>query len=145
MAEQQKLGPNVTYTNPDHDAKLVTIAGVLLKEGESVNLEERLGAAQAAPIFKKLAGSRHFKVDGGQDWSQQKPPTSQPGQTGPAFAQLEEARLRKTEGDEAADKYVASLGPDGQPKEQAEAQTAEANYQGPAEPQLERPASRRKE
>src|SRR4051812_25597481 len=129
---ETKLGPSVTYTNPTHDAKLVTIAGVLLREGQSVNLEEQLGAVRAAPILKKLSQNTHFQVEGGPDWSKVKAPAQvreDPGVIN--AAQREEPRLRQVEGDDAADRYVASLGPDGaqpQAKDDAEAKAAEANY-----------------
>lgn len=66
--EEQKLGPNVTYLGANEDDKTpVTIGSVRLKPGESVNLEERLGAAEAETQLKALAGNRFFKVDGGPD------------------------------------------------------------------------------
>jgi hypothetical protein len=148
MAEQQKLGPNITYTNPEGDAKLVNVGGVLLKEGESVNLVEKLGEATAAPLLRKFAQSPHFQVDGGPDWSQKREAQSQgPDASTAAYAQQEEQRIRRTQGDDAADKYVASLGKDGRPEggQPEPANQAEARYQGPAEPTLEKPAARRKE
>lgn len=65
--EGQDLGPGVTYLNPDKSAKFVGIAGVLFREGESVNLVEKLGPARAKPILQKLAGNAYFRVDGGPD------------------------------------------------------------------------------
>ena len=51
MPEEKKLGPGVVYKNPDKTNKLVTVGGVLFKEGQSVNIVEKLGEqrAQADP------------------------------------------------------------------------------------------------
>lgn len=149
MAEEKKLGPNVTYTNPDKGAKIMNVAGVIMKEGESVDLEKKLGKEAAAPILKKLAGNRYFKVDGGPDHSkesEEQPPGGNEDQA--AWAVTEEARIRKTEGDEAADKFIASLDDTGTVKadEQAAAkQKAEANYKAPEKPTLENQPRRRGE
>lgn len=73
MAEEQKLGPSVTYLgNDEEDKAAVTIGGVRFKPGESVNLEERLGEQGAQAQLKKLAGNRFFQVDGGPDHKAQR-------------------------------------------------------------------------
>jgi hypothetical protein len=150
MAEQEKkLGPNVTYTNPDKTAKMTTVAGVLLKEGQAVNLEERLGKEKSASILKKLANNPYFQVDGGPDHSKKmEEQGSAPNEEQAAWAVNEEARIRRTEGDEAADKFVESLDDDGLPKEQgasaqkaSKAKQAEENYKAPEKEQLETPPS----
>ena len=148
MAEEKKLGPNVTYTNPDKDAKMMAVSGVLLKEGESVNLEEKLGKEAAAPILKRLAKNRFFKVDGGEDHAkkaeeQVAPPS--PDQANWALA--EEARIRKAEGDEAADKFIQSLDDTGSVKaeagdQQKQQRRAEVEAKAPTEPTLEQPRRR---
>ena len=148
MADQEKkLGPNVTYTNPDQGAKMTTVAGVLLKEGQAVNLEEKLGKDKAAPILKKLSKNRYFKVDGGEDHSKEEQSQApSPNEAQSAWAVQEEARIRSAEGDEAADKFVQSLDDDGNVKAEGEeqqksaaARKAEQNYKAPPEPQLEQP------
>jgi len=68
MAEEKKLGPNVTYQGQQEEDKTpLNMAGVRFEPGKSVNLEDRLGKEQAQRILKKLAGNRYFKVDGGPD------------------------------------------------------------------------------
>lgn len=148
MAEEKKLGPSVTYTNPDKGAKLVTVAGILLKEGQSVNIVQRLGEKAAEPILKRLANSTYFKVDGGPDHaaaleSQRKVDEAGVGDAEATANQAirEEARIRKEQGDEAADKYVSELDEYGQPKS---AQRNQSNYAAPEEPKLEQPAPRRR-
>jgi hypothetical protein len=150
--EPKKLGPNVTYTNPDKGAKMTTVAGVLLKEGQAVNLEEKLGKDKAGPILKKLANNPYFKVDGGPDHkSKEEGEGLAPNEDQAAWAVNEEARLRKTEGDEAADKFVESLDDNGVPKAQAaenekatKAKKAEEDYKAPKEPTLENPVPPRR-
>jgi hypothetical protein len=154
MAEEKKLGPSVKYTNPDKTSKLITVAGVLIKEGESVNLVERLGEAKAAQVLKKLAGNRYFKVDGGPDHEAEEKKRREldeqgfgPEDTAAQQAITEEARIRKAEGDEAADKYVQSLDQFGRQKQGQDEQSrrkAEQSYQGPEQAALEQPAQRRK-
>jgi len=152
MPEEKKLGPNITYTNPDKGAKMTSVAGVLLKEGEAVDLEKRLGKEKAAPILQKLAKNRYFKVDGGPDHSkeeQEEAPAPNVDQAN--WALNEEARIRAKEGDEAADKFVESLDENGIPKAEGEsrqkaskAKEAEENYKAPKEPQLEQPSRPRR-
>jgi hypothetical protein len=68
MADEEKLGPGVTYLgNDDEDKQPVTIAGVRFKPGEEVDLVERLGEKEAQSIIKSLAGNRFFQVAGGPD------------------------------------------------------------------------------
>ena len=68
MAEEKKLGPNVTYVGAGEDDKAaVTMAGVRFEPGKSVNLEDRLGKSGAASMLQKLSKNRYFKVDGGVD------------------------------------------------------------------------------
>lgn len=67
MPDEPKLGPNLTYTNPDGDAKEVQVSGLTFKENEPVDLHKALGEGTAAPILKKYAKNRFFKVDGGPD------------------------------------------------------------------------------
>lgn len=154
--EEKKLGPSVTYTNPDGGAKLVTVAGVLMKAGQSVNLVEKLGESGAAPILKKLSGNRYFKVDGGPDHSkeEEKGPVAAAGSVNDiaAGAVAEEARIRSTQGDEAADKYVESLDENGVPKEGSKDQPAQRKPKSGEPPEdvktpesatLEKPARRR--
>jgi hypothetical protein len=119
MPEEKKLGDSVTYTNPDRGNKLMTVAGVLLKEGESVNLVEKLGESRARPIIDKLAKNRFFKVEGGEDHQQKQ--QEQPSQTDDEIAQqavAEEARIRREQGDAKADEYVNSLDASGRKKDQ---------------------------
>ena len=145
MAEEKKIGPSVTYTNPDKGAKMITVAGVLLKEGQAVNLEERLGKEKAGPILKKLAGNRYFSVQGGPDHAkEEKDEAAGPDEDQAAWAVNEEAKIRARDGDEAADKFVESLDEQGRVKDQgggqdAAAKQAERNYKGPEEPKLEQP------
>src|SRR5580765_3050368 len=106
MATEKKLGPNVTYLNVDKSAKLVTVSGVLFKEGEPVNLVERLGEARAQPVLQKLAGNRYFKVAGAPDHSDANEAAEEGAATSDAANEAlmaEEARIRRTQGDEAAD------------------------------------------
>ena len=120
MPEEKKLGDSVTYTNPDKGNKLMTVGGVLLKEGESVNLVEKLGEARARPIIEKLAKNRYFKVEGGEDHSQKQPPQA-PGageEDVAALAVAEEARIRREQGDAKADEYVQSLDESGRKRDQ---------------------------
>ena len=73
MAEEKKLGPSVTYLgNDENDKTPVTIGNVRFKPGESVNLEDRLGAEPAQAQLKALAGNRFFQVDGGPDHKAQR-------------------------------------------------------------------------
>jgi hypothetical protein len=72
MADEKKLGPNVTYVgNDENDKQAVTMMGIRFKPGEAVNLEERLGATRAKPVLQKLIGNTYFKVDGGPDHRKQ--------------------------------------------------------------------------
>ncbi len=156
--EEKKLGPNATYTNPDKGAKLITMAGVLMKEGQSVNLVEKLGEARAAPIMKKLAGNRYFRVDGGPDHSKEEAPPPAQGSTldvnsTASAAVAEEARLRSTQGADAADAYVESLDEEGNVKEGSQPkQNDRRPKQGEPPPEvhtperetLEQPAPRRR-
>jgi len=78
MAEEKKLGPSVTYLgNDENDKTPVTIGNVRFKPGESVNLEERLGAEPAQAQLKALAGNRFFQVDGGPDHKAQREKAAQ--------------------------------------------------------------------
>lgn len=143
---EKKLGPSVTYLNPDKSAKLVTVAGVLMKEGESVNLVERLGEAKAEPVLKKLAGNKYFKVDGGPEHDFEATTIGAPDPETTAGVVAEEARIRARDGDEAADAYVANLDEKGQPKA-ARGRPGElpagARHQPPEKETLEQPAQRR--
>src|SRR5262245_11690595 len=68
MAEEKKLGPNVTYLgNDEEDKQAVTIGGIRFKPGESVDVVERLGEQEGNDFLKRYAGNRFFKVDGGPD------------------------------------------------------------------------------
>jgi hypothetical protein len=153
MAEEKKLGPGITYTNPDKTSKIVTVAGVLLKEGQSVNLVEKLGEKQAQPILNKLAKNRYFQVDGGPKHEEQEQ-TVTSGGGGPTAADnavIEAQRIRASQGDEAADKYIDSLDEDGNVKGGGEQQSERRPKQGEPPPDvqtpdkatLERPAPRR--
>jgi hypothetical protein len=154
MADEKKLGPGVTYTNPDKSTKIITVAGVLFKEGQSVNLVEKIGETRAAPILKKLAGNRYFKVDGGQDHSKQEAEATpyQPSYEGTSAdnAVNEANRIREREGQEAADRYIDSLDEDGNVKGGSEPKSERRPKQGeppkdvetPEEATLERPSRR---
>jgi len=73
MAEEKKLGPNVTYLgNDENDKTPVTMGNVRFKPGESINLEERMPPAEAEATLKSLAGNRFFQVDGGPDHKAQR-------------------------------------------------------------------------
>jgi hypothetical protein len=141
MAEEKKLGPSVTYTNPDKGAKMITVAGVLMKEGQAVNLEEKLGKERAAPLLKKLANNRYFSVQGGPDHKDDQDQPAGPDDDQAAWAVNEEAKIRARDGDEAADKFVESLDDQGNVKDDqgAAQKQAEAKYKGPEEPRLEQP------
>lgn len=154
MPEEKKLGPGVTYTNPDKDAKLVTVSGILLKEGEEVNLVDRLGEAKAKPILEKLSKNRYFKVAGGPE---HKPPgdvvsASSGSEDTTSLAIREEARIRREQGDEAADKYIQGLdergqsqGESGEPPAKGRAKQGEPppDVQTPDQATLESPPRRR--
>jgi len=157
MPEEKKLGPGVQYLNPDKTNKLVTVGGVLFKEGQSVNLVEKLGEQRAKPILEKLAKNRYFQVDGGPKHEEQPQQQQTLGggaeNTTATNAVAEEARLRATQGDEAADKYIESLDEDGNVKEgsQSQSQSERRPKQGEPPPDvqtpdkatLEKPAPRR--
>jgi hypothetical protein len=152
MAEQKKLGPNVTYTNPDKTSKLMAVGDVLLKEGESVNLVEKLGEARARPILEKLARNRYFKVDGAEEPKPEQGSTNVAlsGDSTVAMALREEARIRKEQGDEAADAYVQGLDEQGQSKPEDQPAKGRSRQsepppevQTPSEPTLETPPRRR--
>ena len=133
--EKQKLGPNVTYTNPDGNAKLSSIGGIVVKEGESVNLVEKLGEARANALLPKLAKNRYFKVDGGPDHKQAAESQADTGSPELVSQALqEEARIRREQGDEAADKYIESLDESGRQKEQAEEPAARRGQAKTGEP-----------
>jgi hypothetical protein len=70
MAEEKKLGPNVTY-NPEEGegAPSVVMGGLTLVPGKAVNLVDFYAGdeAKAQAALKKLAGNPVFKVDGGPD------------------------------------------------------------------------------
>lgn len=154
MADEKKLGPGVTYTNPDKSTKIITVAGVLFKEGQSVNLVEKIGEVRANDILKTLAGNRYFKVDGGPDHGkqEQQQPAYQPSYEGTAAdaAVAEANRLREREGQEAADRYIDSLDEDGNVKGGGEHKSERRSRQGeppddvktPDEATLERPSRR---
>lgn len=109
MADEKKLGPNVTYLgNDENDKASVTMAGVTFRPGKAVNLEKLLGT-KAAPVIAKLAGNTFFKVDGGPD-----------------HRKLKEER-EKAEADAAKAEADAA-------KEQEKA----SNYKAPEEPTLEK-------
>jgi aconitase B len=119
MPEERKLGPGVKYLNLDKSAKLVTVAGVLFKEGQDVNLEEKLGKERAQQVLKQLAKNRFFQVQGGPDqkeYAQEQLRQATSEESTAHLAIAEEARIRARDGDEAADKYVESLDENGQVK-----------------------------
>ena len=73
MAEEKKLGPNVTYLgNDENDKTPVTMGNVRFKPGESINLQERMPPGEAEATLKSLAGNRFFQVDGGPDHKAQR-------------------------------------------------------------------------
>jgi hypothetical protein len=130
----EKLGPNATYLNIEGSAKIVTFQGVMFKEGESVNLEEKLGKDRAQAALKKLAGNPHFQVDGGPD--RKKEAEAKDEAVDPEVQKhviAEEARIRREQGDEAADKYVASV------DVKTATVKAEKDYKAPDKPTLEKP------
>lgn len=93
MADEKKIGPNVTYVgNDENDKQGVSMLGLRFQPGEKVNLVEKLGQTRAAPVLQKLLGNLYFKVDGGPDRK-------------PVKAQVEEAAASKEkekEGEEDA-------------------------------------------
>ena len=117
MAEDKKLGPNVTYLGNDEEDKTpVTIGNVRFKPGEAVNLEDRLPPAEAEAQLKALAGNRFFQVDGGPDHK----------------AQREKAAEAQKKDDEETQKAA-----------EEEALKA-AGHQPPDENQLEKPMRKKK-
>lgn len=125
MAEKQddekKLGPNATYLNPDGDVKKIEMGGVTFHENEPVNLNDMLGEEAAKPMLQKLAGNKHFKVDGGPDHAKQAEAKAKA-----EAKEKERDEKEKAEEDKERDKARAK---------------AEAN--APDQATLERPASRR--
>jgi hypothetical protein len=92
MADEKKIGPNVTYVgNDENDKQGVSMLGLRFQPGEKVNLVEKLGQTRAAPVLQKLLGNLYFKVDGGPDRK-------------PVKAQVEEAasKEKEKEGEEDA-------------------------------------------
>jgi hypothetical protein len=150
MADEKKLGPGIVYTNPDKSTPLMTVAGVLLREGKSVNLVEKLGEARATPILQKLAKVRFFKVDGGPDHQkvEAQPQVNNDVDSTANNAVREAARIRESQGAEAAERYIDSLDDDGNVKgAKAERRPRSGeppdDVKTPDEATLERPAGRR--
>ena len=115
--EEKKLGPSVTYLgNDENDKAAVTIGNVRFKPGESVNLEERLGAEPAQAQLKALAGNRFFQVDGGPDHKAQREKA----------AEAEQKDAEETQ------------------KEAEEQALRASGHQPPEENELERPATKKK-
>jgi hypothetical protein len=101
MADEKKLGPNVTYLgNDENDKEAVTAHGVRFKPGEAVNLNDRLGEEKAKEVLKGLAGNRFFKVDGGPDHKAEEKKRQEAEQKEAEAAQkdLEEANKPKEPG-----------------------------------------------
>lgn len=71
MPEESKIGTTVTYSDPDDTRKPVSIAGVTLPPGESVDLSDFMDEGKATRLAEQLAKNPHFQVEGGPDWQQE--------------------------------------------------------------------------
>ena len=127
MAE--KLGPNVTFNDYNKEGtKSVSIEGVLLEDGKSVNLVEALGEARAQPLLKKLAGNPSFKVDGGPDHQAEAKKKQQfEQQQAERRQQLQDEASKKTQDEERAKSE----------EQTKKAEEAAQAYKGPDQPTLE--------
>jgi hypothetical protein len=109
----KKLGPSVTYIDHDKSARLVTVAGVPLRDGESVNLEDALGPERAKGVLQKLAGNPYFEVQGGPKAERRLGTPEELGVVAPlaenAIRTEQQARLRGEEPPEDYDAPVAAV------------------------------------
>jgi hypothetical protein len=130
MADEKKLGPNVTYVDKDKDGtKSVTVDGVFLEAGKATNIVEALGEARAAPILKKLSGNPYFKVDGGPDHQAEDKKKQE-------FEKQQEERRRQLQDEESKRRQDEERAKSDEATRKAQ-EAAEA-YKGPDEATLEK-------
>ena len=144
MAEEKKLGPNVTYVGQgEGDKTAATIEGVRMVPGESVNLEDRLGKEKAKEVLKKLSANQFFKVDGGPDHAAEAKKRAE-AEAKAAEAQAKDEQKQREEAAKAQGQSTEqSTG--GSPMERNRpTPPPPEGWEGPEEETLEKPTSRKR-